>query len=422
MSKSTKLVTATYILSYIAACGPEVVTTDRIADEIDDHPTRVRQLVSSLVKHGLLVAHRGGRGGVQLARGADQITLRDVQEAVQDQSLLSFYVPDPISKWAGKCNVHTLFEDLHSELNAHIRRYLEHHRLDQTYTPLIVPFAPGGTSDVLARMLSDALNPGRKRPILIEYRPAGPVNPLGEIGTHAQLSGQALVIATNSGIVSAALAPGGAERLAQFVPVAQLTTTEMILAVRSDAKTDSLESLIAAARKKPGTVQYASVGPGSMSHLGTEWLQRAAGVRFKHHAFAGAAPAVAGLLAGKVAFYFGTPPTILPYLHSGRLAALATTGRRRSTLLTNTPTLAESFEGLEFTGWQGVFAPSTTPQAEIKRMREQIAKALKQPQARAQLRRQGFTVSEATPAEFEKTVAQEIATWRARIEEFRIKL
>jgi len=422
MSKSTKLVTATYILSYIAACGPEVVTTDRIAEEIDDHPTRVRQLVSSLVKQGLLVAHRGGRGGVQLAKAADQITLRDVQEAVQDQSLLSFYVPDPVSKWAGKCNVHTLFEDLHSELNAHIRRYLEHHRLDQTYTPLIVPFAPGGTSDVLARMLSDALNPGRKKPILIEYRPAGPVNPLSEIGTHAQLSGHALMIATNSGIVSAALAPGGAERLAGFVPVAQLTTTEMILAVHVDSPTDSLESLLDAARKKPGSIQFASVGPGSLSHLGAEWMQRAASVKFKHHPFAGAAPAVSALLAGKVAFYFGTPPTILPYLHSGRLSALATTGRRRSTLLTNTPTLAETFEGVEFSGWQGVFAPAATPKTEIKRMREQIAKALQQPQTRAQLRRQGFTVSDATPEQFEETVAAEIATWRSRIEEFKIKL
>ena len=422
MSKSTKLVTATYILSYVAACGPEVVTTDRIADEINDHPTRVRQLVSALVKHGLLAAQRGGRGGVQLAKPAEKITLRDVQEAVQDQSLLSFYVPEPVSKWAGKCNVHTLFEDLHSELNAHIRRYLEHHRLDQTYTPLIVPFAPGGTSDVLARMLSDALNPGRKRPILIEYRPAGPVNPLGEIGTAAQLNGQALVIATNSGIVSAALAPGGAQRLSEFVPVAQLTSTEMILAVQSEAKFHTLDGLLAAAKKKPGGIKFASVGPGSLSHLGAEWLQRAAGVRFKHQPFAGALPAVSALLGGKVSFYFGTPPTILPYLHSGRLAALATTGRRRSTLLTNTPTLAERFDGLVFTGWQGVFAPSTIPSSELKRMREQIGKALKQPPVRAQLRRQGFTVSDATAEEFVATVAAEITVWRERSDAFGIKL
>lgn len=422
MSKSTKLVTATYILSYIAACGPQVVTTDKIAEEIDDHPTRVRQLVSALVKHGLLTATRGGRGGVQLARPADQITLRDVQEAVQDQSLLSFYVPDPVSKWAGKCKVHTLFEDLNSELNAHIRRYLEHHRLDQTYTPLIVPFAPGGTSDVLARLLSEALNPGRKRPILIEYRPAAPVNPLGEIGTNAQLDGQALVIATNSGVVAAALAPGGDERVAAFVPVAQLTTTEMILAVRSESPYASLSELLDAARKKPGSLKYASVGPGSLSHLGSEWLQHASKTRFKQQSFSGAQPAVTGLLAGKVAFYLGTPPTILPYLHSGRLQALATTGRKRSTLLTNTPTLAETFDGLSFTGWQGVFAPKTTPARDIKKLREQIDAAFKKPEVRSQLRRQGFTVSESDADQFAAIVANEIASWRNRITKLAIKI
>ena len=422
MSKSTKLVTASYIMSYVAACDPQVVTTDRIAEKINDHPTRVRQLVSALVKRNLLVATRGGRGGVQLSRPATEITLRDIQEAVQDQSLLAFHVPEVTSEWADKCNVHTVFENLHAELDLHIQRYLADRTLDQTYTPLIVPFAPGGTSDVLARMLGEALNPGRKQPVLIEYRPAGPVSPLIDIGTSAKMGDLALVIATNSGIVAAALAPGGEERLAAFAPVAQLTTTEMILVVRSDAPFQTLEAMLDAARKKPKSIKFASVGPGSLSHLAAEWLQRESGTRMAHQPYAGAQPAVNALLSGKVAFYFGTPPTVLPYLHNGTLKALASSGRRRSTLLTNTPTLTEFFPGFAFTGWQGVFAPSATSPRDLKKLREQIAATLKQPQIRSTLRRQGFTISETTPQEFAASVTDEIETWRERIQALKIKL
>lgn len=422
MSKSTKLVTATYILSYVAACDPEVVTTERIAEKVDDHPTRVRQIVSSLVKRGLLHATRGGRGGVQLARPAAQITMRDIQEAVQDQSLLSFHLRDPVSEWAGKSQVHSLFLGLQAELDQRIRQYLDEHTLDQTYTPLIVPFAPGGTTDVLARTLGEALNPGRKDPVLVEYRPAGSAGPLGALGTAAQMGGRTLVIATNSSVVAAALAPGGEARLAAYVPVAQLTTTELILAVRANEPPETLDALLRTAALRRGSVKYASVGPGSMSHLAAEWLQHESGTRMKHVPFAGAQPAVNALLAGKVSFYFGTPPTILPHVQAGSLKALATTGRKRSALLADTPTVMERFPGFEVTGWQGVFAPATTPARGIRQLGGDIGAALKQPQVRSRLRRQGFTISESTPKEFAAAVTHEVALWRERIEALGIAL
>jgi Rrf2 family protein len=415
MSKSTKLVTATYIMSYVAAASPEVVTTDRIAEKVDEHPARVRQLVAALARRGLLTATRGAAGGVTLARPAAEITLRDILEAMHDASLLAFHTREPNSEWAGKSKVHPLFENLRAELDAYIHKYLAQHTLDQTYTPIIVPFAPGGPVDLLAHTLSEHLGPARGEPILVEHQPRrrGPVG--AQHYSRATVGDRTLFVMTNSGVVSAALADPRADPMAHFLPVTLLAESEMILAVRSGSRIKNVADLVRSARAKRGALKFASVGHGSVSHLAGELFKRAAGIEIVHEPYDGAAPAVAALIAGKVALYFGTPPTFLPHLRAGRVRALATTALDKRGTLLNLPRMADNYPGFEIIGWHGLFAPPGTSRAEIGRLNQQVVAIFSRRAVKTKLHKLGFRIVTSTPEALAQRIVAEVAKWRMLI-------
>jgi Rrf2 family protein len=145
MGRSTKLVTATYILSYVAVKTPGLVTTSAIAAAVKDHPARVRQLVAALVRKGLLSSVRGANGGVQLARAPEDITLGDICDAVEDQPLLAVSLKDPFAAWAGRCHVHPTFTKLYADFEWKMREDLRRHRLRDMYTPPDAAPAPRTT-------------------------------------------------------------------------------------------------------------------------------------------------------------------------------------------------------------------------------------------------------------------------------------
>jgi tripartite-type tricarboxylate transporter receptor subunit TctC/DNA-binding IscR family transcriptional regulator len=420
--KSTKLVTATYILSYVAEREPEIVTSDAIAVALNEHSSRIRQLLSALVKGGLLVATRGSQGGVSLAREPRDITLRQVQDAVGDPFLLSLNMPRPGSEWIERSNVRRVFLELEGELGRRISAYLDERTLDMTYTPLFVPFAPGGGTDILARTLGDALNLGRVAPVLVEYLPLTTTSQSKAASSSRRRDASELIIATASGVMPIALSPDGDMQLAAFTPVLGLTRAELIMAVASDTVIDSIEGLLQSDQTRSGLLSFASIGAGSMSHLATSWLLRESGTRMNHRPYPGARAAVDALLSKEVDVYLGTPPTLLQHLNSGRLRALATTGAKRSAFLPDVPTVSELFPGFEVTAWQAVFMRASTPALEIKRMRDQIAAALEEPYVSSRLRRQGIRVNATPPELFERQMIEEIARWRKRVVDWGISL
>lgn len=412
MSKSTRLLTATYILSYVAANAPEVVTTERIATQVDEHPTRVRQIVAALVKAGLLAAARGASGGVSLKRPAAQITLHDIQQAVQDGSLLALHLFEPSSEWAGKSSVHLMFENLRDELEKRIRDYLDEHTLDQTYAPIVVPFSPGGTTDILARTLGEHLGAGLGAPVMVEHRRDADAHT-----THARLAGRPLTIMTNSGVLSAALAPGGADRQDAPVPVTLLAESEMVLAVGAGSRWTDVEGLARSARaSRARPLRYASVGHGSVSHLCGALFGKAARAVLEHRVYDGAQPAVQALIDGEVELYFGTPPTFLPHVRAGNVRLLATTAPQGSEAVPELPRMADRYPGFEVVGWQGVFAPVGTPRPEIERLHRRIAQVMERPEVRKRLARQGFRVATCTPGQFSERIEAEVAGWRGKLE------
>lgn len=421
MSKSTRLLTATYILSYVAANAPEVVTTERIAEQVDEHPTRVRQIVAALVKAGLLTASRGAAGGVALKRPAAEISLRDVQEAVQDGSLLAFHLFEPKSEWAGKSRVHLVFENLRGELEARIQGYLAEHTLDQTYAPILVPFSPGGTTDMLARALGEHLGAGLGAPVLVEHLPqrrrrapsAAATSAMQRPHvTHAHVDGHTLSIMTNSGVLSVVLADPALDPAKAFVPVSLLAESEMILAVNARSRWAGVKELVKSARGRARRLKAASVGRGSVSHLTAALFERAAGIELVHVAYDGAQPAVQALIAGEVDLYFGTPPTFLPHVRSGALRALATTAGRRAEVFPDLPRMADVYPGFEVEGWHGVFAPAGTPPAEVARLHDRVVEVMALPEVRRRLTRQGFRIATSTPEQLAARIDAEVARWR----------
>lgn len=424
MSKSTRLLTATYVLSYVAANAPEVVTTEQIAEKVDEHPARVRQIVAALVKRGLLAASRGAAGGVSLKRPAVEITLRDVQEAVQDGSLLAFHVSAPKSEWAGKSRVHLVFENLRDELETRVQSYLAEHTLDQTYSPIVVPFSPGGTTDMLARTLGEHLGSGLGAPVLVEHLPArrarraGPA--LGPHVTETTVGGTRLSIMTNSGVLSTTLADPTLDATKVFVPVTLLAESEMILAVNASSRWRSVPALVRSAKAARRPLRFASVGHGSVSHLAGAMFRRAAGVKLTHVVFDGAQPAVQALIAGKVDLYFGTPPTFLPHVRSGAVRPLATTAMHGAEALPGLPRMADYFPGFEVVGWQGVFAPPGTSAAEVHELHERISGVMALPDVKKRLTRQGFRLTTSTPEELARRIASEVAHWRQLAKAVRI--
>ncbi len=424
MSKSTRLLTATYIMSYVAANAPEVVTTERIAEQVNEHPTRVRQIVAALVKAGLLAASRGAAGGVSLNRRPAEVTLREIQEAVEDGSLLALHLYEPRSEWAGKSRVHLVFENLRDELEKRIRDYLDEHTLDQTYAPIIVPFSPGGTTDILARTLSEHLAGGLGAPVLVEHRPgrARRAGALAAHATQAELGGRTLTIMTNSGVLSTALLRGARAR-ESLVPVTLLAESEMILAVSARSAWTSVAALARsakAARKRP--LRYASVGIGSVSHLCGALFGKVTGATLEHRAYDGAQPAVHALIAGEVDVYFGTPPTFLPHVRAGSVRPLATTAAQRPEVFPELPRMSDTYAGFEVVGWHGVFAPADASAAEVARLHERVAAVMGSPEVRRRLARQGFRVATSTPAELAERIAREVAQWRARMIETGLEL
>lgn len=420
MSKSTRLLTATYILSYVAANAPEVVTTERIAEQVDEHPTRVRQIVADLVKAGLLAASRGAAGGVSLKKPATEITLQAIQEAVQDASLLALHLFEPKSEWAGKSRVHLVFENLRDELEKRIREYLDEHTLDQTYAPIVVPFSPGGTTDMLARTLGEHLGGGLGAPVLVEHRPArarrgGGAAPK-QHASQAQVGGRTLTIMTNSGVLTAALADPDGRYDSDLVPVTLLAEAEMILAVGGASKWTSVQALAKSAKAaRTHRLRYASVGRGSVSHLCGALFERAAGIRLEHCAYEGAQPAVHALIAGEVDLYFGTPPTFLPHVRAGSVRALATTALQKAETFPELPRMADTYPGFEVMGWHGVFAPHGTAQDEVERLSAQVREVMALPEVKRRLARQGFRVATSTPQELASRIASEVARWREKL-------
>jgi tripartite-type tricarboxylate transporter receptor subunit TctC len=276
---------------------------------------------------------------------------------------------------------------------------------------VIVPLTPGSATDVMARVVMDQVSAQVGQPIIIENRP-GAGNTIG-MGAVAKAEPDGYTILANSSthtVTPATRANLGFE-MTDLAAIAPLGNMPVVLAVNPSKGYKTLGDFVAAAKARPGSVNYASAGAGNSSHLNGERFRRAAGFEAVHLPFKGAPEALTEVVAGRADFYFAPLINALPLLKDGQLQALAVSGSSRASALPDVPTTVEAgYPNSEYNFWAGVFAPSKVP-AEIRaKLHDEIAKALRQPVVREKLAGLGADPMPLNSAQFEALVRGEIET------------
>ena len=287
----------------------------------------------------------------------------------------------------------------------------------------IVPFAPGGTNDIVARMVGVKLTEAWGQPVVIDNR-GGAGGVIGaDLAAKSVPDGYTLLMAnvnfaTNPGLVRNL--PYDTEK--DFAAVSLLATSPSVLVVHPSIPVRSVKEMIAFAKAKPGQLSYSSSGAGTTGHMAMELLKQMAAIDMVAVHYKGGGPALIDLIAGRVSPGFATILSAAPHIEGGRLRALAVSTPKRSSALPDLPTVAEAgVPGYEFTGWWGVVVPARTPHAVISPLNGELVKILAQPDVRERLVREGADPASTTPEAFTAYMRSEVAKWSKVIKTANIK-
>ena len=256
---------------------------------------------------------------------------------------------------------------------------------------IIVPFAAGGATDILARALAQRLQAEWGQPVVAENRTGAGGTIGAEAVARATPDGHTLLLGTTATqSITGHLYPNLAYDPARdFAPVSPIAAVPMVLAVHPSIPARNVAELVALARARPGEITFASSGQGAITHLASELFAAKAGISLTHVPYRGSAPAMTDLVAGRVLMMTDHASTVLPQIRAGALRALAAAGPRRMTELPEVPTIAETIPGVEVTSWFGVLAPSRTPAPAVAKLQAAIHKALDDPDMQVRMREQG---------------------------------
>lgn len=287
----------------------------------------------------------------------------------------------------------------------------------------IVPQAPGGSSDTLARVIAQRAGEGLGQQLVVDNRP-GATGIIGaEVVARANPDGYTLLqVATSHATNPAMQAKLPYDTLRDFAPISLLSQQPNIWLAHPSVPVKTIKELIAYAKGKPGQVNFASSGTGGSQHLAGELLKSMAAIDMTHIPYKGSPPALVDVLAGRVPLMSSTMPPALPHIKSGKVRVIAVTSAKRSPALPDVPTVAESgVPGYEAIAWQGLVAPAGTPRSVIARVNAEFVKALKLPDVTAKLNEQGFETVASTPEWFAQYIRTEIAKWSKVIKAAGIK-
>ena len=278
---------------------------------------------------------------------------------------------------------------------------------------IIVPFAAGGPADLYARVIAEKLGQSLGQTFVVEDRPgAGAI-----LGTEAVVQsapdGYTLLMMSNTHTVNESLIPDKRYQLMRdLVPVAPVNYSDLVLVVHPSVKANTLQEFIALAKANPGKLNYASSGPGTPYHMAGELFKAMADVDIVHIPYKGSSGARTDILGGQVQMMFDAITTMAPIVRSGKLRALATSGKHRSSVLPEVPTLNEAgVPGYEAVIWLGIMAPKGTPKAIVDKLNAEITKAVNAPDVKKAWAEQGAVPMTMTPDEFTKYMREDIAKW-----------
>jgi tripartite-type tricarboxylate transporter receptor subunit TctC len=293
---------------------------------------------------------------------------------------------------------------------------------------IVVPFTPGGSSDVLARAVATELGRALGQPIVIDNVPGAGGSLGAEKAARSAADGYTLLMGhTGTLAVNPALYPRlGYDPVRSFAPVAWVARVPNVLVVNAAVPAKDLKELVALAKSQPGRLAYGSGGNGSAAHTTMEYFKMQAGISLLHIPYRGTAPSVADLLAGQVQALFTGAPALLPHIKAGKIRALAVSSPRRLAVLPEVPTVAESgipgTRGFEADQWYGLVAPAGTPADIVALLNQQVNRALGSEEVRTRLSAEGAEPTPATPEAFGQLIARELPRWDQVVKAARIRL
>jgi len=278
---------------------------------------------------------------------------------------------------------------------------------------LVVPYAPGGGTDLTSRLIALRLTESFKQQVIVDNRAGGASNIGAEITARSAPDGYTIMMAGISFSINVSiLSKLGYDPIKDFDPVSLVATVPLIVVVHPSVPATNIKELIALARAKPGTLNYASGGAGTANHIAGELFKYMTGTDIVHVPYKGGGPALADVVGGQVQLLFNTMTSTVGFMNSGKLRALAVTGKRRSPSVPNLPTVAEAgVPGYDVGAWFGIVVPRGTSRAIVNKLNSEIVRIARLPEARDQFVAQGAEAIGSTPEEFSKHLHVEIDKW-----------
>jgi tripartite-type tricarboxylate transporter receptor subunit TctC len=278
---------------------------------------------------------------------------------------------------------------------------------------VLLGYAPGGPTDLTARLIGQYLNEPLGQPLVMDNRPGAGGSLAATVLAQAEPDGYTLLLAANGEI---AIAPNLHKKLPydplrDLAPISRVGASQLVLVVHPGVPAKTTADLINIAKSRPGSVNFASAGIGSTAHLAGEYFKHLANINIVHVPYKGAGPAMSDLMGGQVQMLITGYSAASAHINTGKLRALAVTGAKRLRAVPDLPTIGETVPGYEVTSWYGFLAPARTPQAIIARLHKEIAAVVKRPEVVERLIGLGIEPEGNTPAQFRAQIEREVATW-----------
>ena len=288
---------------------------------------------------------------------------------------------------------------------------------------MVVPTAAGGTTDLSARMLAQALGPVLGQSVVVDNKGGGNGNIAASIVRRAEADGHTLFMQYSGyHVISPHITKQKQWEQADFQPVANVISAPQIIVVRADLPVKTLPELIAYAKANPGKLNYASSGNGSLQHVTGAMLEQQGGIKMVHVPYKGTGPALQDLLGGQVDLTFGTAPPFMPHIASGKLRVLAVTGKERLASLPDAPTTAEAgYPKVDATSWFAVFAPAGVPKPVVDKLTADIRTVVQSAAFKQKAQEQGATADYQTPTQLGDKVKADLANWATVVKASKIE-
>ncbi|ANN70584.1 Bug family tripartite tricarboxylate transporter substrate binding protein [Bordetella bronchialis] len=278
---------------------------------------------------------------------------------------------------------------------------------------IVVPFAAGGSTDIVARILARDLGKALGQPVVVENKPGASGNIAGDYVARSAPDGYTLFMGTSTSIANIALFKKlPFDILKDFIPVSQIANTPLVLVANNNLPANDVSDLIKLAKERPGQLNYGSGGPGTSQHLGGVMFAKLAKVEMTHVPYKGAAPAMSDVIGGNIQIMFAPLIDALTFIRSGKVKALGITTSKPAPQIPDVPPIAKTLPGFDISTWNAVFVPAKTPPAVVDALSRHIVTVTRSPEMRQAIENQGSEAVGSTPQEFKTFLDREVVLWK----------